>query len=386
MTKEELYDFCKRYKKDMTYSQLSAILLEEHQIFKSVDQLRVILHGARNQKRDAKREEKRQSGGVTDKDVLESRGYDSTKWKVTNYRKDGLSVQPVGNVISFQDVENFFDNYSLKKPIVEPLEVKYNDSGDTLIVELPDLHVGLLAWKEETGDDYDIAIAESRLAGCIDDIISRCEGRRFKSIILVTLGDLIHVDNADGKTTKGTKQDIDGRMPKIFDSVVRMLITTIDRLRKIARIEVIYVPGNHDEIVGRMAVRAVELAYNTIEDVKFDCAPTPRKARLVGCTLIGFTHGNIPSQNSGSWLTSEFRREYGLAKHAEIHSGHFHSEKEKEFFRTNSNDGIVVRSLPTICSSSAWESGQAYPKGLKTLLSYVFNDNIGLREIWYSNV
>lgn len=70
--------------------------------------------------------------------------------------------------------------------------VEYNKDGDTLIVELPDLQIGLLSWEKETGnDDYDISIAESRLAGCIADIVQRCSDRAFKKIIVVTLGDLI---------------------------------------------------------------------------------------------------------------------------------------------------------------------------------------------------
>jgi metallophosphoesterase superfamily enzyme len=385
MTNDECREFCIKNKPNMTYRELVSKLKEEFGVIKSEDQARNYVNGSRFAAKKRKEQERRNEFGIDDKDVLESRGYDPTKWRVTNYRRDGLSVKPIINSVTTEDVENFFENYHLPKPIVEPLYVNYNKEGDTLIVELPDLHVGLLSWGEETGDDYDISIAESRLSGCIADIVQRCSERAFKKIIVVTLGDLIHVDNADGATTKGTKQDIDGRMPKIFDSVITMLIDTLDRLRKIAPIEVIYIPGNHDEIVGRMAVRAVELAYNGIDEVTFDCSPTPRKARLVGCTIIGFTHGNMPQNNSGSWLTSDFRSEYGMAKHSEVHSAHFHTEKEKEFFRTDSKDGIVVRSLPTICSSSAWENSQAYSKGLKTLLSYVFNDKIGLREIWYSN-
>ena len=386
MTNDEIKAFCIVHKPSMTYRELVERLKDEFDIIKSEDQVRNYVNGSRWAASKQKEQQRRNECGIDDRDVLESRGYDPTKWKVTNYRRDGLSVKPILNSVTPEDVEEFFETYQLSKPIIEPLVVEYNKDGDTLIVELPDLHVGLLSWGEETGDDYDISIAESRLAGCIEDVILRCRERMFKKIIVVTLGDLIHVDNADGKTTKGTKQDIDGRMPKIFDSVITMLIDTIGRLRRIAPIEVIYIPGNHDEIVGRMAVRAVELAYNGIDEITFDCSPTPRKARLVGCTLIGFTHGNMPQNNLGNWLSEEFRKEYGLSIHAELHTGHFHTEKEKEFYRTDSKYGLVVRSLPTICSSSAWENSQAYSKGLKTLLSYVFNDDIGLREIWYSNV
>lgn len=380
MTNEELQSLCKELKEDMTYSEVAAYLKDEYDIVKSVDSLRNLITGRKRAVNVTV------DDGIVDKDVLESRGFNPAKWRVTNYRKDGLSVKPIVDTVTFEDINRFFDNYDSNKHFVTPLKVCYNEDGDTLLVELPDLHVGLLSWAEETGEDYDIKIAEERLAGCAEDIIFRCSKQKFKKIILVTLGDLIHFDNADGKTTKGTKQDIDGRMPKVFDSVLNMLISLIDKLTGVAPVEVIYLPGNHDEIVGRMAVKAVELAYRDVPYVTFDCSPSPRKARLIGNTLIGFTHGNLPQNNMGNWLSEEFRKEYGEAKHAELHTAHIHTEREKEFYRTDTKYGLVVRSLPTICSSSAWENSQGYSKGYKTLLSYVINDEVGLRDIWYSNV
>jgi len=380
MTDGELKSICQGLKSKMTYSQIAAYLKDEYGIVKSVDSVRNLITGRFYSVKPSV------YNGIADKDVLEARGLNPDKWRVTNYRKDGLSVKPVEGMVTLADIDRYFADFDASKPLIQPLKMNYSSSGDTLLVELPDLHVGLLSWRDETGEDYDVKIAEKRLAGCSDDIVSRCKNRTFKKIILVTLGDLIHFDNADGKTTKGTKQDIDGRMPKVFDSVLNMLITLIDKLTGIAPVEVIYIPGNHDEIVGRMAVKAVELAYRDVPYVTFDCSPSPRKARLIGNTLIGFTHGNLPKNNMGNWLSEEFRKEYGKAKHAELHTGHLHTEKEKEFYRTDTKYGLVVRSLPTICSSSAWENSQAYSKGLKTLLSYVINDKVGLRDIWYSNV
>ena len=65
--------------------------------------------------------------------------------------------------------------------------------------------------------------------------------------------------------------------------------------------------------------------------------------------------------------------------------GHLHSlhtiQKIEE-----SKSGLIVRYLPTLCASSAWEHHQAFTKTPKTLVSFVWNENKGLRDIWYSNI
>ena len=48
--------------------------------------------------------------------------------------------------------------------------------------------------------------------------------------------------------------------------------------------------------------------------------------------------------------------------------------------------GMIVRYLPTLCASSAWEHHKAYSKEPKTVVSFVWNENTGLRDIWYSNI
>ncbi len=86
------------------------------------------------------------------------------------------------------------------------------------------------------------------------------------------------------------------------------------------------------------------------------------------------------------WLPDRARREYGQSDFAEVHAGHFHSESETQYRITDGTYGLTVRHLPTVCSASAWEHQQAYPTGNKTVVTYVWNINRGLREIWHSTI
>ena len=292
-----------------------------------------------------------------------------------------VSAKPRKVELSLDDIDNYFKTKVYRKPDIVPLQ--YNPSGETLEICLPDLHVGLLAWAQETGADYDIHIARDAFMTCMSDIVLRCKGRTFKRIYLVTLGDILHVDNDNQATTKGTPQQADGRMAKIFDNALEMLMDCIDTLSLIAPVEVIYLAGNHDRLVGYTLIKALSCAY---KELTFDVEPNPQKYRLIGCNLIGWTHGDMIHKNMGGWLQERARKEYGLSKYSEVHAGHLHSTSRTEYKTSYQDGGVVVRHLPTISNASAWEHQQGYPQGNKTMMSFVWHDQQGLRENWYSNL
>ena len=292
-----------------------------------------------------------------------------------------VSAKPKRVELSLDDIDNYFKGKTYSKPDIIPLQ--YNADGETLEICLPDLHVGLLAWAQETGADYDIHIARDAFMMCMSDIVQRCKERTFKRIYLVTLGDLLHIDNDNQSTTKGTPQQADGRMAKIFDYALDMLMDCIDTLMTIAPVEVVYLAGNHDRLIGYTLIKALSCAY---KGAVFDTEPNPQKYRLIGCNLIGWTHGDMIHKNMGGWLQERARKEYGQSRFAEVHAGHLHSTSRTEYKTTYQDGGVVVRHLPTISNASAWEHQQGYPQGTKTLMCFVWHETNGLRETWYSNL
>lgn len=351
------------------------------------------------------------SGETSPEELLMLHGLDSGKWQITSYtnnvwegmtgkENDNASKQlyqskivakPKADGLCLSDIDDWFSKQRWdNKPVIKPIQ--YKAGGEVLEICVPDLHAGLLAWAKETGADYDIHITRDAFLQCISDIKQRCETQSFKHIYFVTLGDLLHTDNDNQTTTKGTFQQTDGRMAKIFDYALTMLITALDMLGQVAPVEVVYLSGNHDRNLGYMLIKSLEMAYRRDTNYVFDVSPNPQKFRLIGCSLIGWTHGDMPRKNIGLWLQDRARKEFGEAKFAEVHAGHFHSEKTKESYRTYDDEivmnegGIVVRHLPTICNSSFWEYQQGYPFGNKTMMSFVWHERHGLRAMWFSNL
>lgn len=343
-----------------------------------------------------------------DRYILEAHGFDPDKWDILSCRnniwrtttEDGkvncqskITAKPKVGAEALFDIEEYFKrkDFNIAKPETTPMQ--YDEGGEYLEVCLPDLHGGLFSWRNETGEDYDLHIAKERFEVAMEDVKNRCVGKKFCGIIFVTLGDLLNFDNEEQSTTKRTPQQSDGRTAKVHDLVLDMLIDAITMLGNIAPVEVIYLPGNHDLVTGRMLMVAVKMAFRNDKNILFDVSPNPLKARRFGNVMVGWTHGDMPERNMGSWLPQMARKDFGECSVVEVHAGHFHkqSTKEKAVVIKNSNQtfedgGVVIRYLPTISSASGWAHQQGYSKTVKTIMSFLWNEQSGLRDIWFSGV
>lgn len=341
---------------------------------------------------------------ITPEFLLQAHGFDALKWTIISCKNNmwnavnkygvqivncqsKITVQPTNIGLSFNDIEKWFNEKIFNHKLRDSKISSYSYDGEILEINLPDLHMGSMSWREETGEDYDIHIARQRFIHCMLDIIDRCKNRTFKKIVFITLGDVLHIDNNVQTTTKGTFQQADGRIAKIAIACADILIDAISMLSDIAPVEVIYTEGNHDSVSGFMLLLACSKAFLNNEYVKFDIKPNPRKSRLFGNALVGWVHGDMNKKYIGTWILDEAKEEYGKSKFVEVHVGHLHTENTKELAMTEEVvSGVMIRHLPNIASASYWEHKEGYPKNPKAVISYVWSETIGLREVWHSCV
>ena len=339
---------------------------------------------------------------ITPEVILKAHGLKAEKWDVVSYRnnywhsqvKGGsrmvmyqsrLTAKPKQDAITLDDVDRFFDarDYQIAKPPIPAAQ--YDPGGEVLEIDIADLHSGMYAWARETGADYDVNIARERFLRVIADNVARCKGQRFSGIILALLGDLLHVDNDQSTTTRGTFQQADGRLAKIFDTTLEMLIDAVGMLGEIAPVDVVYTRGNHDGVSGRMLIKALEVSLRPDPRITVDAEPTPQKWRLVGETLIGLVHGDMPERNLSGWLQVQARSMDKPVRYMEVHAGHRHSQKTVERIQTQDAEGVVIRTMPTITQASTWEHQQGY-RATRSAMSFVWCAQRGLREMWYCNM
>lgn len=340
---------------------------------------------------------------ITPELIMRLHNLDPSKWEVVSYRnnewhsqvKGGkrmvmyqskITVRPPTAVsITMEDVDRYFEDKTFPSPPPIPVD-KHVSTGQILEIDIPDLHSGLSSWARETGEEYNLEIVRERFLRAIKDNVARSEGRKFKRVILALLGDLLHVDNDQQTTTKGTFQQVDGRMAQIFEATCDMLIEAILLLGKVAPVEVIYTTGNHDGVSGWMLLKAVELAFRNEKNVTIDNEPNPQKARVIGVTLVGFAHGDSPESNLAGWIQVHARKLSVPIRFIEGHFGHRHAQKVKERVQTEDREGVIIRTMPTIASSSVWGHRQGYSGATLTTASFVWDEDQGLREMWYSNI
>ena len=256
------------------------------------------------------------------------------------------------------------------------------DPDYCLELSLPDAHFGKLAWGEETGwGDYDTSIAASRYREAIATLMHRTNHFNLSKILFVLGNDLFNADNKQNLTTKGTPQDTDSRYQKSFITVRRLVIEAILTLRQKCPVEVVMVPGNHDQLSTFHLGDSLECRFDSDPEVAINNAPSLRKHFGWGNTHILWTHGDREKISDLPLLMAAERKDlwYAAAFH-EIHMGHLHK------VWTDEKMGVRIRRLPSLSGTDAWHSESGYVGNIPSAEGYVYHRKEGIVDMPVYNV
>jgi hypothetical protein len=230
-----------------------------------------------------------------------------------------------------------------------------------LEVSLFDAHFGKLAWRRETGQDYDLAIAETVFERAVSDLTRRAQAFEVEKILFPLGQDFLHVDNQALQTVHGTTVDTDGRYAKVLEAGQEALLRTVDFLLQIAPVDVLLVPGNHDALTAHHMARFLWAYYRQTSEVTVDVEPTSRKYYRYGDTLIGFTHGDEERHQSlPAIMATERPQEWAGTRWHEWHLGHLHKRRVTQHTAVDDHDGVVVRVLPSLSGRDKWHYQKGY--------------------------
>lgn len=247
-----------------------------------------------------------------------------------------------------------------------------------LYVGLHDHHFGKLAWGRETGEDYDLKIAERLYERAGEDLLRKVAGFPVERIVLPLGHDFLHIDNLTNSTTAGTPQDVDGRFAKIFEVGQAAVIRLVDYLIRFAPVEVLWVPGNHDYQSSFMLAKAVEAWFRHCPRVTVDASPRPRKRVHYGVNLIGCTHGSDEKPHAlPGIMAQEWPAEWAASRSREWLVGHQHKTKETHYNTADVHDGVMVRVLPSLAGTDAWHFRRGYVGSRKTSLGLLYSHTAG---------
>jgi len=255
-----------------------------------------------------------------------------------------------------------------------------------LEVSLFDAHFGLLAWKRETGDNYDLDVAEDSYEQTMEDLLTKTSGSQPEKILLPFGNDFFHVNNPEGVTPNAHNiLDVDGRLPKVFETGERALIRAVNRCLKIAPVHILWIPGNHDPQTSYFLCRVLKAHFHANPNVFVDVDPPPRKYVNFGINLIGFTHGNEEKHGDlPTIMANEQRGIWGRMRHCEWHLGHRHKRAETRYSAGDTFGGVQVKTIPSISGTDAWHFKKGYVKGQRMAEAFLWDYDRGLVATYLS--
>ena len=341
-------------------------------------------------------------------DLIEQCDIDTETWQVNTWECKTTTVNIKGDDGKVEKEQKFWVGAKLKRRLLDkdlelqkkellsfvketsPVVKEFNktfskDKNLLLEISLPDVHFGKLAWAEESGEDYDLKIAKARFEEAIDSLLSRSPLQNVERILFPIGNDMINVDSRRNMTTAGTPQDSDSRFRKLLSSVKDILINSINKLSKIAPVDVIVVSGNHDYDTMFTLGMVLEGYFHNNKNVSIDNTAKQRKYYRYHNSGIMFTHGNEEKHSDlGLIFATEQPVLWASCLYREAQLGHFHKNKKTNYVSVDEYQGFQINILPSLSGSDFWHASKGY-MGLKQAKAFLYGKEEGkIAEINYT--
>lgn len=312
------------------------------------------------------------------------------KWEVGAKNKvKQLIVKPLFQIkVWLSRNKPVIDYTAFKSSVIKDMQkhspkypkIKYPKSEPNLLeINLADLHLGKLAWDEETGTNFDLPIAENDFDKTVDKLIIQSQPYNIDRVLFIVGNDFFNVDNSRNTTTNNTPQDEDTRWHKTFNRGRLLIVKQVDKLTAIAPVDLVIVPGNHDTERAFYLGEALACWYRNCKDVTVDNAPKPRKYYRYGSNLIGYTHGNEEKVlDLPVIMASEVPQLWAETKYREWHLGHIHQKKEIKWISTQEHKGTTIRYMRSLSGTDAWHNKKGYINNVRAGEGFIWNKDNGL--------
>lgn len=312
--------------------------------------------------------------------INEETGEEYTYDAIQKKRKKILDEDTTFGLIPLTTKEDNLDKIveSVKKHSFKYNKIIPNKGNkNLLIIDPADIHIGKLSTQYETGESYTTEEAVSIVEKGINKILERACNFDIAETWLIVGNDVLHVDNRDGTTTAGTKQDIDGTWHENFERATKMYVKIIEQLMCIGRVRVIFNPSNHDYHSGFMLAKVLE-AWFTKSDIVFDTTIQHRKYSQFGKNLIMTTHGDegkdtdipylMPNEEPKMWANTKYRYAY-------LH--HIHHKKVFRYKSGSDYNGITIEYLRSPSATDAWHYRNGYCTAPRAVEAFIHSPDEG---------
>lgn len=280
-----------------------------------------------------------------------------------------------------RSIETLLEQLAKNGPKVPKLRrhAKRTKHRRELEISIVDPHLGMKAYPPAADREWSTEECEQMKLGLVERLLKAASPYEpFERILLVLGNDLLHSDNVFHTTTQGTGQPESESWHHIYVRAELLGIAEIDRLKQVAPVKVIVVPGNHDRQSTFTLGRVWQAYYHNDKNVEVDCSASPYKFHHYGVNLIGFEHGHSVNANRLAALMANETRLNGWsdARYCEWHLGDQHrkgSSKPSMF----EEQGVSVEYLPGLTPPNEWHRLKGFNWQKRAGMAFVWDRDRG---------
>lgn len=244
-----------------------------------------------------------------------------------------------------ENTEGLLEYLKTRMPIspISKVPAAHFDENIQLEWTIADLHFGMLSWRKETGEDYDIKIARNLLLDCASEVFSRVG--HVKETVLVLMGDNFHTDFFEAKTERsGNVLDTDSRYPKMVNVGFDTYVSAIEICLQFSeKVKVIVLYGNHDQQLSSVLPTMFYAWFRNEPRVEIDRSPAKQHYNIWGCNATTYHHGDGTKKQRLCGDFTRYLAEKGVPglKFFYAKQAHLHAEYVEDI------NGVIYEVVPS---------------------------------------
>lgn len=323
----------------------------------------------------------------TPEQIIKDHKIDLTQWKLSSFwskqKGSGYYVSAFFRAIPKQEkaIISFTETLKdFKTPHIPfyKKEKPTNTTNSCLIFNMQDAHWNKYDNEGKNDMNKRFAIVYDKMHKIVD---KASLGTNLEKIIYVLGSDQFNSEHT-GLTTKGTPQSNLYTFEDSFEKIAQHEIAVILFLLEKARyVEVLYIPGNHDQFVGWHLVQFLSAYFRNQTNVSFDKEQKATKYKRYQNTALQFNHGDVlKAEKLAQLFPMDFKEEWSKCDHFVSMVGDKHHEVAKDL------NGIKFYQLPALSTSkSTWDDKQGFScKG--EMMAFLITGKDGITDIYHEKI
>lgn len=286
--------------------------------------------------------------------------------KVTVHRKKNGEIEQTwerqhpDDVKKEQVIREFVEMLAERKDIQSPLipiNPAYADNDLLAVYPMGDPHVGMVAYAEESGEDFNLDIAQADLLTAFDRLVASAPPARHA--LVAELGDFFHSDNESNRTARsGNALDAD-RWSRVQRAGLEVMIACVEKVAaKHEFVTVRIVRGNHDTHGSYALSLALSMYFRNQPRINVVVNANAHWYFEFGKVLLGLTHGDTSkAADMPGIMAADMPEAWGRTLYRYWYHGHIHNKQLREGY------GALVESFRTLAGKDAWHSAEGYRSG-----------------------